>query len=195
MTRTNGHEYPLSQRAITYFLMPAVSLSSSGLGGVLLKSDNVIAGILLMLFGMFFLLLTAFGSLMCSSIHVSADGIAARNFGRTLKFVRWEDVVKVKRVRRWNAGSRSFENVFYIFDGVFSAARERMVNLRGPIAFTEQIHGLRELLAKINDSARKYHFALVSLDQEEARKSAMRSGAGIWKRTVPEVNEVRIAEL
>jgi hypothetical protein len=104
-------------------------------------------------------------------------------------------VKTVKKVRRWNAGSRSFEDVFHVFDGAFSPFRERMVNLRGPIVFSDKIRELRSLLDKINDAARRYHFSVVSLDQEAARKVAARAGAGSWKRTVPKVEEVPLTEL
>jgi hypothetical protein len=103
---------------------------------------------------------------MSSSIVLSEEGIAARNFGRTLKFIRWENVTKIKKVRRWNAGSRSYEDVFYVFDGDFPALRERMVNLRGPIAFSDKIRRVRDLLDEINEYARRYHFPVLTLDQE-----------------------------
>ena len=160
------YDYPFSQKVITYLLMPVVSLISILLGAFLLKAESTVVGALLILFGACLFFLSAFGSLMCSSIVVSDKGIAARNFGRMLKFIRWEDVAKIKKVRRWNAGSRSYEDVFYVFDGNYPALRERVVNLRGPIAFSDKIRGVRNLLDKINEHARRYHFPLVTLDQE-----------------------------
>src|SRR5664279_65067 len=106
------HDYPFSQRAITYLLMPLVSLVSILLGVFLLTAGSPIVGALFILFGGCFVFLSAFGSLMCSSITISDEGIAAHNFGLTLRFIRWENVTKIKKVRRWNAGSRSYESVF-----------------------------------------------------------------------------------
>lgn len=196
----NGHNatdfrYPLSQVAITYFLMPVVSLISLGLGAFLFEEASIFFGVLLILFGAWFIFLSVFGSLMCSSITVSGEGIAAHNFGRTLKFIRWQDVTQVKKVRRWNAGSRSFEDVFHVFDGTFSPLRERLVNLRGPVVFTGKIRGLRGLRDRINEASHRYHFSLVALDQEAARKLATQAGAGAWKRAVPKVEEVPLTEL
>lgn len=188
------YRYPFSQLVITYLLMPGVSLISLGLGAFLLKVNSIFFGALLVLFAAWFIFLIAFGSLMCCSITVSDDGIAAHNFGRTLKFIRWGDVMKIKKIRRWNAGSRSFEDVFHVLDGTFPPLRERMVNLRGPVAFTDKIRGLPELLDKINEAARRYHFPLVALDQEAARKLAAQTGAGSWRRTVPKVEEVPLTE-
>jgi hypothetical protein len=110
--------------------MPIVSLINLGLGALLLEVGSVFFGALLILFAAGFVFLIAFGSLMCCSITVSDEGIASHNFGRTLKSIRWQDVTKIKKVRRWNAGSRSFEDVFYVFDGTFPALRERTVNAR-----------------------------------------------------------------
>lgn len=176
--------------AMTYLLMPIVSLISLSLGVFLLHVASTFFGVLLVLFGIWFIFLSAFGSLMCSSITISEEGIASHNFGRTLKFVRWQDVIKIKKVRRWNAGSRSFEDVFHVFDKIFSPLQERMVNLRGPVAFTDKLRGSRELLDKINEAACRHHFPLVLLDQEAARKSAIKTGSGAWKRVVPKVEEV-----
>jgi hypothetical protein len=191
-TNATNYIYPVSQTAIIYLLMPMVSLISLGLGWVLLGANNIIVGFFLILFGALLVFLSAFGSLMYSSIVINDEGIATRNYGRTLKFIPWTKVVKIKKVRRWNAGSRSFEDVFHIFNGSSSG---RMVNLRGPIVFTDKIRGLRTLLDKLNASARKYHFALVALDQEAARKIAGQSRVRAWKRIVPDVEETPLAEL
>nr|RAV91156.1 hypothetical protein DBT45_09350 [Aerococcus tenax] len=187
--------YPFFQMAVTYLLMPIVSLIGLGLGVLLLESESAFVGVLLILFGVWLLFLSVFGSLMCASIIVSDDGIASCNFGRSLKFVRWKNVSKIKKVRRWNAGFRSFEDVFYIFDGAFSPFQERMVNLIGPIAFTDKIRGLRNILDCINEAAKKYSIPLILLDQEAARKSAAQSGAGAWIRLVPKVEEIEITSL
>lgn len=195
MNNVVDFRYPLSQVVITYLLMPIVSLISLGLGVFLFAATSIFFGVILILFGVWLVFLSVFGSLMCSSVTVSNEGIAAHNFGRTLKFILWQDVMKVKKVRRWNAGSRSFENVFYIFDGTFPPLRERMVNLRGPIAFTDKIRELRELLDEINKAARRYHFPLVVLDQEAARKLATQTGVGAWRRTVLKVEEAPLTEL
>ena len=170
---STDHRYPLSQVVITYLLIPVVSLISLSMGIFLLKSASMVLGVLLILFAAWFIFLSVFGSLMCSSITVSDKGIAAHNFGRTLKFVHWQDVTKVKKVSRWNAASRSFESVFYVFDGSFSSFWERVVNLRGPLAFTEKIQGLRGLLDKINEAAHRYQFSIVSLDQKTVRESLL----------------------
>jgi hypothetical protein len=167
---TNGaikyYKYPFSQKVITYLLMPLVSLISVSLGSFLLKADDAILGSFFTLVGVGLFFLSAFGSLMCSPIIVSDEGIEARNFGRMLKFVRWEEVTKIKKVRRWNAGSRSFDDTFYVFNGNFPALRERMVNLRGPIAFGDKISGIRDLLNGINEYGQRHHLLFVTLDQE-----------------------------
>ena len=160
------YKYPFSPKIITYLLMPVASLITIGLSSILLKANDPILGSLFILFGAGLLFLSAFGSLMCSSIVVSNDGIAAHNFGRTLKIIRWENVTKIKKVRRWNAASRSFEDTFYIFDGDMTALSERMVNFRGPVAFGDKIRGVRNLLTEVNEYGRRHHLLLVALDQE-----------------------------
>jgi len=165
-------------------------------GVLLLAATGIFFGALLFLFGSLLLaFLSIFGSLMCCSIIISENGIAAHNFGRVLKFIRWQDITTIKKIRRWNAGSRSFEDTFHIFDGEFPAFRERTVNLRGPIVFTDKIRSLRSLLDKINEAAHRYRLPLVVLDQEAARSLAARSHAGAWQRTVPKVEEVPLTEL
>lgn len=181
---------------ITYALMPVVALVSLSLGVFLLKSfDLALFGIILLMFGIWFVFLAMFGALMCSSIVATDDGIAAHNFWRILKYIRWCQITKVTKVHRWNAGSRSFEDVFRVYDGTASALHERMVNLCGPIVFTGKIRGSRGLLDRINQAAHQYHFPLVLLDQEAARELAAQTGAGAWRRTVPRVEEVSLREL
>ena len=177
---------------MTVLMMPAVSLVSIGVGIFLLKANSTFVGILFIFFGAWLVLLSAFGALMCSSIIVTGESIAARNVGRTLKVIRWENVTRAKKVRNWNPGSQSFQDTFYVFDGTFPPLRERMVNLRGPIAFTDKMRGLRRLLDTVNEAARRYEFPLVALDQEAARKLAAQRQAGAWERTVPKVEEVRL---
>lgn len=192
--KTERYKYAWSQKLTTYVLLPAMSLVSVSLGFFLI-GESIVAGIVLFAIGAWFGLLGAFGSLACSSIAVSDEGIAAYNFGRTLRFIPWRYVIKVKKVRRWNAGSRSYQDDFYIFDSDFSAPRERMVNLRGPISFSDKIRGLRQLLDRINDRARQHRFSLIVLDQEAARNRALQPGAGPWERTVPKVDEMHLMEL
>lgn len=193
-SRSKSYRYPFSQIVISYLLLPIFSVLGLGLGAFLLEVGSAFFGALLILFGAWLIFLSAFGSLMSASIIVSDEGIAAHNFGRSLKFIRWRDVTKIKKVRRWNAGSRSFEDAFYVFDKTFSSLHQRMVNLRGPIAFTDKIRDLRGLLDKVNEAARRYRFPLVALDQEAARKLAAQSGAGVWARTVPKVHEVLLTD-
>ncbi|MEI9997346.1 MAG: hypothetical protein WDM91_22315 [Rhizomicrobium sp.] len=176
-------------------MMPMMSLASLSMGIFLIDSASTFVGFLLILFGAAFLFLSAFGTLMCSSIVSGDDGIAAHNFGRNLRFIRWQDVTVVKKSRRWNPGARAFQDVFYVFDSVYSSLQERMVNLRGPIVFSDRISGLRDLLDDINQAAHQYHFPLVALDQEAARTQAIATDAGIYRRTVPKVNEAPLAEL
>jgi ABC-type multidrug transport system fused ATPase/permease subunit len=188
------HDYPFSQTAITYLLMPVVSLVGILLGIFLLTAGSAIVGALLILFGGCLVFLSAFGSLMCSSIAINDEGIAARNFGRTLRYIRWEDVTKIKKVRRWNAGSRSYENVFHVFDDDFPALRERLVNLRGPIVFSDKICKMSGLLNKINESARRYQFPLVTLDQEATREIVTQKKARPLGQTVPKADETKVTE-
>lgn len=165
---TDFYNYRLSQTFITYLLMPSISLFSIGVGAFLLATGSAVIGaFLLILLGACLLFLSAFGSLMCSSISISDEGIVARNFGRTLKFIRWEDVTKIKKVRRWNAGSRSYEDVFHVFDGERPLLRERMVNWRGPIVFSDKIRGVQALLSGINRYSQLHQVPLVTLDPEQ----------------------------
>ena len=163
------HKYPLSQLILTYLLMPGVALVSFGLGMLWLELGTSVVPVLFFLCAAWLVCLAAFGSLMSSSIATSDEAIAAYNYGRMLKSVRWQKIAKVKKVRRWNAGSRSYEDVFHVFDGEPSWLQERMVNLRGPIVFTDKISELRTLLNEINGYAREYRFSLVILDQEASK--------------------------
>src|ERR1051326_7790142 len=144
-----AYNYPPSQIVITYLGIPALSVFCLGTGIFAIDANSTLFGFLSILVAALFISLSVFGSLMCSSITIDDEGIGSRNFGRRLKFIRWQDVTKVRKIRRWNAGSRSYENVFHVFDRDFSGLRERMVNLRGPIVFTDKIDRLRELLDTI----------------------------------------------
>jgi hypothetical protein len=188
------YSYPFSQTVITYLLMPMVAVISLVLGTFLLKADSTIVGVLLILFGACLFFLSACGSLMCSRIVVGDKGIAAYNFGRTLKFIRWQDVTKIKKVRRWNAGSRSYEDVFYAFDGDYPPLQERMVNLRGPVTFSDKIRGVRDLLDKINEYARRHHFLLITLAQETMRELAAPKEAGSLGQTAVKSDETEVTE-
>jgi hypothetical protein len=185
------YKYPPSQTMITYLLMPAVSLTCIGLGVFLLIMERAVVSYFLILVGMGFMFLSAFGSLMCSSIIVTDDGIAACNYGRTLKFIRWRDATGAKKVRRWNAGSRGYDDVYHIFDG---SGHERIVNLLGPIVFTDKIIGLREILDSVNDAARGHHFPLTVSDQEAARKPVAPNGAAPWRGRAAKVEENSVTE-
>lgn len=189
------YKYPVSRRLMTYLGMPVLSLIGLGLAIPLFIVHNLVFGTLFVLAGAWFMLLSAFGYLMCSSITVDDKGIAAHNFGRMLKFISWRDVTKIKKVRARPPTTSSYEDVYYVFDGTFSAFHERLVNLRGPIAFNDKIGGLGELLAKINEAARLYRFTLVAVDEEAARKLAVQKGAGACERTAPKVKEVPLTEL
>jgi hypothetical protein len=189
------YEYPQSQMVMTYLGIPGLSLFCFGVGVFAISEHSYVFGVLCILVAAWFISLSVFGSLMCSSIIVSDRGIASRNFGRVLKFIGWEDVTKVKKVRRWNAGSRSYEDVFYAYDGDFPGLRERMVNLRGPIVFTDRITGLRALLDNVNEYAQRHRFPLIVLDQEVARERTSQKGAGAWERTVSKVDEIKVAAL
>jgi hypothetical protein len=177
---------------MTYLGMPALVLFCLWVGIFLLNENSTFVGIMLIAFAVWFANLGAFGSMMCSPIVISGEGIAAHNFGRSLKFVRWQDVTKIKKVRRWNPASQSYDAAFYVFDGDFGTFHERMVNSLGPIGFTDKICGQRELLDKINGYAQRYQFPLIVVDQEAARRCAAERGAGAWERTVPKVNEDRV---
>lgn len=185
--------YPLMRLVVTYLCFPRLSTASVALGIFVLKGDTFV-GVFLLLFGSLMISLGAYGSLLCSSISIDGKGIAACNFGRTLRHIEWQNVTKITKVRRWNAGLRGYENEYYIFDGVFSPLMERLFNLRGPIAFSDKIKELRDLLDQINAAASQYQFSLTAVDQEAARTLAAEAGAGAWRRTVPTVDEVQVAE-
>jgi hypothetical protein len=187
------YRYPRSRILLTYLMIPALALGSTGLGVFLFVVGSIFVGALLFVFGIWFAFIGAFGVLKCSAIRLDSKGIEAHNFGRILKTANWQHVKKAKKVRRWNAGSRSFEDAYYVFDGPFSALRERMVNLRGPIAFDEKIRGLRALLDKINAAAVQYDFPLIVSDQEASIKLARLAGISVWSRFALEAKEVQVA--
>ena len=86
----------------------------------------------------------------------------------------------------------SYEDVFHVFDGDFPALRERMVNLLGPIVFSDKIHRVRDLLDKINEFARRHHFLLVTLDQEATSEVATQKQARSWGQTAPQADETKV---
>jgi hypothetical protein len=182
------HKYPVRQLIANYVITPIIALLCFSFG-IFVLDQSYVAGALCVGFGFFVALMNLMLLLIFSRIVVSDGGISAHNFGRMLKFIRWENVKKIDKVRQWNAGSRSYSEVFHVFDGDFSAFERRMVNFRGPIVFTDRIEGLRMLLDKVNEYARQHQFPLVVLDQEVARMHALRQGAGLWKRTVPALEE------
>ena len=191
------HGYPFSQLIMTYLGMPALCLVSILLGAFLLITGSLtvgsaIVGTLFVLFSPVVFFLSAFGALMCSVIAVSDEGIAAHNFGRTLRFIRWEDVTKIKKVRRWNIASGSYLDTFYVFDRNFPPLRERMVNFRGPIAFSGEIRGLRDLLNRINDYSRRNNFLLVTLAQGLDGRSGTQMKLASRKRASPETDEIEV---
>jgi hypothetical protein len=86
-TNRTEYRFPLLKLVMTYLLAPLLSIVSLGSGAFLLKSDGLLIGSLMILFGVFFMLVGAYGSLLCSSIVVADEGITARNFGKPLKVI------------------------------------------------------------------------------------------------------------
>jgi hypothetical protein len=194
----NGWEYyayPLCYKVAVCLLMPMFNGAVLSLGIFLFLNLHHIFGIFFIAFGTLLFVLTAYGLFMSSSILISDDGIKAANFGRPLKIIRWQDVTKVIKLRGWNNGSYSYEDTYYIFDGNFGAWRERMVNWRGPIVFSERIRKLREVLDKINNYSHRFGFPLFVVDEEAATKLSAQEGAGYWRRVAQEVDEVRVPNL
>ncbi len=189
------HNYPESRTAMTYLGMPALSLFGLWVGVFGIREGDVPFAIIWILVAIWFGLLSVFAAFMCSSITMSDEAIAASNFGRTLKRIRWADVTRVKKVRRWNLASRSFEDSFYVYDDTFSALRERMVNSLGPIVFTDKIDDLRSILDRVNLNAGKYQFPLAVLDEQAARAAASKQGAATFGVILRGAEEVRVTAL
>jgi hypothetical protein len=168
--------------------MLTVSLVSMGLGMKALTGDVAFAGVFLLLSGVWFLFLTAFASLMRSSIVVNEAGITARKFGLTLKFIEWRDIKNVTNFRSRNAPPfRSLRSSFRIYDSSVSGLLKMFVNLGGPIVFTSEIEGLQGLLAQVNEAASRYQFPLFVLKREAGNDLAgtipFAKGDGIAAKT------------
>ena len=123
-------------------------------------------GLFLVLISIWLIFLSTYALFMLSTIIVNNSGIGARNLGRLLKHIRWRHVTKIVKFRRWNLASRTYGDVYTVFDGDFGFLRKRLVNCGGPILFTGQIDGVRPLLERINSYARQYHFSLFVVDEE-----------------------------
>lgn len=154
--------------------MPIACLACVTLGVFLVRSGNFTPGVLLVTFGVLFAFLSTYGSLMDVAILANTDGISAYKIGRRIKFIRWQDISKVKKIHRWNAGSRSYQDVYYVFDKPYPPISERLVNFVGPITFTDEISNLPELINKVNESAREFGFSLSIIDQEASQVRRLR---------------------
>jgi hypothetical protein len=191
------HKYGPSQLIETYVAVPALASLALGFGVFFLAAANVTGSSTV---GAFFLLgaaLVWFGAttawLAYSPLVLDAEGVTAHKLGWKLKTIRWEDVKKIekRRVSNWNAG---YEDHFYIYDRDFRRLDMILINLCGPIFFTEAIRGFRGLLDCINAKAWRYRFPLVVRDEERARNLAVQRGSGVGERLVPKVEEVQVTE-
>ena len=189
------YRYSLYSKIAGYVLAPLFTAFFTGLAMFLFKQGAIGVAILCLLFAVGIALLIVLTSLTYAPIGISDDGIAAYKLGWKMKSVRWPDVKKIQKMRFWNMGARAYQDRFYVYDGDFGTRRKLMVNLRGPIVFTDEIRELRELLNRINGYARRYGFPLVVLDQEAASKLAVQKGAGYLGRVAPTADEVRVTEL
>lgn len=173
-TESQFHSYPTAQVVTNYLVIPMMWLFWSACGAYAFEYGRFVLGTLCVFSALWLIVLNLVGSLLMSSIAVNDEGIAANNFGRTLKFVSWGSVTKVKKVRRWNMGSRTYEEVFHVFDGEYSPLRERFINVLGPVVFSHRIGRVKDLLDSINVHAQRYGFPLVVIDQGADRSSMAR---------------------
>lgn len=187
--------YPRSRTIMVCYLIPAVTLGDFGFGICLLLSGKSVLGALFILAFPWLALLSGFGFLMCCPIRINQAGIAACCFGRTLKIIRWRNVAKVGKVRRWSVVARAYQDDFYVSERDRSLAHQPVVNLLGPIAFTEEVEGLRDLLDHVTAYAQRHHIPMTVQDQEAARKRAAQEGAGFLARALAAADEVRVTKL
>jgi hypothetical protein len=188
------YRYSLYPKIAGYVLAPLFAAFFTGLAIFLFEQGAVGVAVLCLLFAIGIVLLIALTSLTYAPIDISDEGIAAYKLGWKMKSTRWQDVKKIQKMRFWNMGARAYQDRFYVYDGDFGTRRKLMVNLRGPIVFTDEIRELRELLDRINGYARRYSFPLVALDQEAASKLAAQKGAGYLGRAAPKTDEVKVTE-
>ncbi len=189
------YRYRLYPKIAGYVLAPLFTAFFTGLAIFLFEQGAIGVAVLCLLFAIGIALLIVLTSLTYALIGISDDGITAYKLGWKMKSIRWQDVKKIQKMRFWNMGARAYQGRFYVYDGDFGTRRKLMVNLRGPIVFTDEIRELRELLNRINGYARRHGFPLVVLDQEAASKLAVQKGAGYLGRVAPTADEVRVTEL
>jgi hypothetical protein len=185
--------YKLYPKIAGYVLAPLFTTFFTGLAIFLFEQGVIGVAILCLLFAIGMALLIVLTSLTYAPIGISDQGITAFKLGWKMRFIRWQHVTKIQKMRVWNMGARAYQDRFYVYDG--GTRRKLMVNLRGPVVFTGEIRELRELLNSINGYAQRYGFPLVVLDQEVASKAAAQKGADYLRRVASKVDEVRVIEL
>lgn len=140
------YRYRLYPKIAGYVLAPLFTAFFTGLAIFLFEQGAIGVAVLCLLFAIGIALLIVLTSLTYALIGISDDGITAYKLGWKMKSIRWQDVKKIQKMRFWNMGARAYQGRFYVYDGDFGTRRKLMVNLRGPIVFTDEIRELRELL-------------------------------------------------
>jgi hypothetical protein len=192
---SHRYRYKLYPRMVGYVLASLLIAFFTRLAAFLFGQHSIGVAVLCLLFAVGIALLIVIAALTYAPISISDYGIVTYKLGWRMKSIRWQDVTKIQKMRFWNMGARAYQDRFYVYNGDFGTRRRLLVNLRGPIVFTDEIRELRDLLNRINSYARRHGFPLVVSDQEAASNAAAQKGAGYLERVAPTPEEVRVSEL
>src|SRR6266513_1790364 len=97
------------------------------------------SGTIYLLMGGWFLALSLYDLFACSALLVSDAGIAACKFHLRMKFISWSTVTRIEKGRTWNMYTSSYQDTFEVCDGEFGWLRRLLLNLTGPVAFSQDI--------------------------------------------------------
>jgi hypothetical protein len=182
-------------KAMAYVLTPPIVLIFLYAAGLSIKVGNFGAAICFAIAAAYFVILTWLALMLASTIVVSYEGVAAQNFGRTSKFIRWD---AIKKIVRWTTGNvptvSTFPDWYRIYDGEgeLFGIRRFPPNLRGPVIFNGRLENIRELLDQISIEAARHQFPLFVMDRAAARKIAAQSGEGDWQQLSAKPTEVKV---
>jgi len=114
--------------------------------------------------------------------------------GVRTRSIQWGEIKKIRKTKSYNG--YAWVDSFQVHDAKTHGRISRfLVNVRGDIAFTQEIRGLSDLLGQINLYARAYKIPLVVLDiQANAARLAPLKGAEYWRRGTARAPEVTVAE-
>lgn len=132
------------------------------LGSWVIHSGETTGGVLVILIGCgFFVPLYLNAKLMLSTLHLDDNGITAIAFGRSWKYIMWNDV-KVIRWGQWrNPGYRRPTKTFLV---CMSERNRSPLRRDGPIVFDDTIVGFQFLLDILHEKSRLHGFALTPLN-------------------------------